>query len=341
MGATPSVELHVMGGLTFDDIVEAARRLHGIAERTPVLRSDALDDLAGNTLFVKCESRQRGGAFKFRGAYNRLAQLSPDERRRGVVAFSSGNHAQGVALAAKLLGIDATIVMPTDAPAAKLSATRAHGAHVVLYDRKTEDREKIARELCERSGATLVPPFDDYRIIAGQGTTALELLDEIPDLDAIATPLGGGGLLAGCSVAAKHVRPQVRLFGVEPERGNDWQLSFERGAPQAIVLPETIADGLQTTAPGELTWPIVRSAVEDIITVSDDELRSAMRVAYRELQLVAEPSGVAALAAALARKLPVERSRVGIVVSGGNVDSAKFDEIVGGNTSKAAQATGG
>ena len=317
-----------MATLTYDDVRAAARRLEGIAQRTPVMRLDALDALAGNALFVKCESLQRGGAFKFRGAYNRLSQLDDDERKRGVVAFSSGNHAQGVALAAKLLGIQATIVMPVDAPATKLAATRAHGATVVTYDRRTQDREKIASEICARTGATLVPPFDDYRIMAGQGTTALELFEEVPDLDALVVPLGGGGLLAGCAVAAKHVRPHVRLFGVEPEAGNDWQLSFKLGERQRIALPETIADGLQAPTPGELTWPIVHGSVEAILTVSDDEIREAMAQAHEHLHLVLEPSGSVGLAAALTHKVPLRSARIGVVVSGGNVDPSFFAQLV-------------
>ncbi|MBV8264702.1 MAG: pyridoxal-phosphate dependent enzyme [Candidatus Eremiobacteraeota bacterium] len=327
-----------MDGLTFDDIRAAADRLRGVAEHTPVLRSNELDDIAGNTLFVKCENRQHGGAFKFRGAYNRLAQLSTDERRRGVVAFSSGNHAQGVALAAKLLGIDATIVMPQDAPVAKLEATRRHGAQVVTYDRRRDDREQIAHDLCARTQGTLVPPFDDYRVMAGQGTTALELLEDEPDLDAIATPLGGGGLLAGCAVAARHLRPQIRIFGVEPEAGNDWQLSFQHGTRERIGFPDTIADGLQAMSPGELTWPIVHALAEQIVTVSDEEIRSAMADAHELLQMVVEPSGAVALAAALCRKLPLQGARLGIVITGGNVDADTFERIV--KSARASQATG-
>ncbi|MBV8667723.1 MAG: pyridoxal-phosphate dependent enzyme [Candidatus Eremiobacteraeota bacterium] len=327
-----------MDGLTFDDIRAAADRLRGVAEHTPVLRSNELDDIAGNTLFVKCENRQHGGAFKFRGAYNRLSQLSTDERRRGVVAFSSGNHAQGVALAAKLLGIDATIVMPQDAPVAKLEATRRHGAQVVTYDRRRDDREQIARDLCARAQGTLVPPFDDYRVMAGQGTTALELLEDEPDLDAIATPLGGGGLLAGCAVAARHLRPQIRIFGVEPEAGNDWQLSFQHGTRERIGFPDTIADGLQAMSPGELTWPIVHALAEQIVTVSDEEIRSAMADAHELLQMVVEPSGAVALAAALCRKLPLQGARLGIVITGGNVDADTFERIV--KSARTSQATG-
>jgi threo-3-hydroxy-L-aspartate ammonia-lyase len=314
--------------LRFEDVQAAAQRLAGVAERTPVVRSSALDAIAGNSLFVKCENLQRGGAFKFRGAYNRLAQLSDEERKRGVVAFSSGNHAQGVALAAKLLGMEATIVMPADAPAAKLEATAKLGARVVTYDRRREDRERIAAEIRDRTGATLVPPFDDYHIMAGQGTTALELLEEIADLDVLVTPLGGGGLLSGCAVVAHRLRPQALVYGVEPEAGNDWQLSFARGAPQRIDLPETIADGLQAPTPGALTWPIVHELVADILTVSEDEIRQGMRAAAEHLALVVEPSGAVALAAALRGKLPQRGARVGIVVSGGNVDRGKFEELL-------------
>ena len=306
----------------------AALRLRGIAQRTPVVHSHGLDARAGNALFIKCENNQRGGAFKFRGAYNRLAQLSADARRRGVVAFSSGNHAQGVALAAKLLGIDATIVMPTDAPATKLLATREHGATVIPYERKTQDREAIAHEISARTHAILIPPFDDYRIMAGQGTAALELFEEIPDLDALLVPLGGGGLLAGCSVAARHERPHLLIYGVEPAAGNDWQISFERGERQTIADPETIADGLRSPSPGELTWPIVHALANGVVTVSDDEIRTAMRAAFDDAGLVLEPSGSVAVAAALAHRLPLQGKRVGIIASGGNVDRDYFERLV-------------
>jgi threo-3-hydroxy-L-aspartate ammonia-lyase len=314
--------------LTIDDIRAAALRLQGVAERTPVARSDELDELAGNALFIKCENSQRGGAFKFRGAYNRMAQLSDEERARGVVAFSSGNHAQGVALAAKLLGIDATIVMPADAPATKLKATREYGARVITYDRLTQDREAIAHEIATRTHAVLIPPFDDYRIMAGQGTAALELFEEVPKLDALLVPLGGGGLLSGCSVVARHERPEILIYGVEPAAGNDWQISFERGERQTIDDPETIADGLRSPSPGELTWPIVHELVNGVLTVSDDEIRAAMRAAFEDTQLVLEPSGSVALAAALARKLPLRRQRIGIIASGGNVDRDNFEHLV-------------
>ncbi|MDQ6768200.1 MAG: pyridoxal-phosphate dependent enzyme [Candidatus Eremiobacteraeota bacterium] len=314
--------------LTIDDVRAAALRLRGIAEQTPVVRSTGLDALAGNSLFIKCENQQRAGAFKFRGAYNRLAQLSDDERRRGVVAFSSGNHAQGVALAAQLLGVKAIIVMPADAPATKLEATRGYGATVVTYDRRSENREAIAAEIASRANATLVPPFDDYRIMAGQGTAAYELFEEMHELDALLVPLGGGGLLAGCAVAAKHERPHVLVYGVEPEAGNDWQISFERGERQTIADPETIADGLRSSSPGELTWPIVRALADGVLTVSDDEIRSTMHAALQHAQLVLEPSGSVALAAAIFRKLGVHGKRVGIIISGGNVDPDTFERLV-------------
>jgi len=314
--------------LRFEDVRAAAQRLRGVVERTPVVRSSTLDAIAGNSLFVKCENLQRGGAFKFRGAYNRLAQLSDEERKRGVVAFSSGNHAQGVALAAKLLGIEATIVMPADAPAAKLEGTRRLGAQVVTYDRHTGDRERMAADICDRTGATLVPPFDDYNIMAGQGTAALELFEEVGDLDVLVTPLGGGGLLSGCAVVAHHLCPRTLVYGVEPEAGNDWQLSFNRGTPQRIALPATIADGLQAPSPGALTWPIVHELVAGILTVSDDEICDGMRAAADHLSLIVEPSGAVALAAAMRGKLPQRQARVGIVVSGGNVDRDSYERLV-------------
>lgn len=314
--------------LTIDDVRAAALRLRGIAERTPVVHSAELDAHAGNALFIKCENSQRGGAFKFRGAYNRIAQLSDDERHRGVVAFSSGNHAQGVALAAKLLGVNATIVMPADAPATKLRATREYGASVITYDRLTQDREAIAHEISARTHAILVPPFDDYRIMAGQGTAALELFEEVPDLDALLVPLGGGGLLAGSSVVARHERPELLIYGVEPAAANDWQISFERGERHVIADPETIADGLRSPSPGELTWPIVHALANGVLTVSDDEIRAAMRAAFDHAALVLEPSGSVALAAALAAKLPLHGKRVGIIASGGNVDRDNFQRLV-------------
>ena len=268
------------------------------------------------------------GAFKFRGAYNRLAQLSPEERRAGVVAYSSGNHAQGVALAAELLDIPATIVMPRDAPESKLAATRGYGAEVVLYERSEENRAVIAQGIAKERGATIVPPYDDERIAAGAGTTALELLHDAGPLDAIVTPVGGGGLLAGCAVAAHGIDPDIEIWGVEPQAGNDVQQSFERGERVTIEVPKTIADGLQTQSPGEITFPIIREHVTGIATVSDEELIEAMRLMFERMKLVVEPSGVAAFAAVLNERFPVRGRRIGIVLSGGNVDPARYAQLL-------------
>ena len=268
------------------------------------------------------------GAFKFRGAYNRIAQLSPSERRGGVVAFSSGNHAQGVALAARLLGVEATIVMPSDAPAAKVAATREYGAEVITYDRQTINRGALAAELAAERGATLVPPYDDPAIVAGQGTVALELLEDVPALDILLVCTGGGGLLAGCALAATALRPEIAIYGVEPEAGDDFARSFAKNERIEIGVPDTIADGQQTTSPGELTFPIVKRLCAGILTVSDDGLRDAMRFAFERLKLVMEPSGACALAALLAEKLDVRGSRVGVIVSGGNVDARRYADII-------------
>jgi threonine dehydratase len=308
----------------YADVAAAARRLAGVAHRTPVVTSRTLDALTGAQAFVKCENLQRVGAFKFRGAYNRIAQLDERERARGVVAFSSGNHAQGVALAAALLATPAAIVMPADAPRAKLDATREYGAELVLYDRLREDRVAIARRLVAERGATLVPPYDDPAIVAGQGTVADELCAEVAALDVLLVPLGGGGLLAGCALAALHHRPDIEVWGVEPAAGDDWVRSLARGERVTIEVPHTIADGAQTTAPGILTYPIVRALARGAVTVGDDDLRAAMRFAFERLKLVVEPTGVLALAAALRGKVPLRGRRAGIVVTGGNVDAATF-----------------
>jgi len=313
----------------FGDVRAAARRLRGVAHRTPIVTSRTLDGRTGARAFLKCENLQRMGAFKFRGAYNRIAQLPEAERARGVVAFSSGNHAQGVALAAQLLGIPATIVMPSDAPAAKVAATREYGAEIVSYDRQTMNRGAIAAEIAAGRGATLVPPYDDRDIIAGQGTVALELLEDVPDLDVLLVCTGGGGLLAGCALAATALRPGIAIYGVEPEAGDDFAQSFARGERVEIAVPRTIADGQQTTSPGELTFPIVRRLCAGIVTVSDDELRATMRFAFERLKLVMEPSGASALAALLHGKVDAVRGkRVGVVISGGNVDAAHYAAIV-------------
>jgi threonine dehydratase len=313
---------------SYDDVVAAAARLRGIAHRTPVLTSRTLDALAGATVFLKAENLQRMGAFKFRGAYNRLAQLTDRERHDGVVAFSSGNHAQGVALAAQLLGVHATIVMPSDAPIAKLEATRGYGARVVLYDRATEDRDAIAREIAAEHGATIVPPFDDPAVIAGQGTTALELLEETGPLDLLLVCTGGGGLLSGCALAATRLSPGIAIYGVEPEAGDDWVQSLAKGERVTIPVPRTIADGMQTQAPGVLTFPIVQALCAGVVTVGDDDLRDAMRFAFSRMKMVVEPSGAAALAAVMKKKVDVRGKRVGVTISGGNVDASTFAKLV-------------
>jgi len=316
--------------LGVSDVEAAATRLRGVAHRTPVLTSRTLDARAGAQVFLKCENLQRMGAFKFRGAYNRIAQLTPEQRSGGVVAYSSGNHAQGVALAAKLLGVPAAIVMPHDAPAAKVAATREYGADVIFYDRASHNRAEIAEGIARERGAVLVPPYDDPEIIAGQGTVALEFVEEVAGLDALLVPVGGGGLLAGCALAATARRPGIALYGVEPEAGDDFARSFVENRRIEIAVPKTIADGQQTTSPGLLTFPIVKRLCAGFYTVSDDEIRVAMRFAFERLKLVIEPSGASALAALLAGKSDAHGKNVGIVISGGNVDPAAYAAIIAG-----------
>jgi threonine dehydratase len=313
---------------TFDDVRAAAGRLRGVAHRTPVVTSRTLDERTGARVFLKAENLQRMGAFKFRGAYNRLAQLTTSELAGGVVAFSSGNHAQGVALAAQLLGVPAAIVMPADAPEAKLAATRGYGAEVILYERERMNRAELAASIANERGATLVPPYDDPAIIAGQGTVALELIEDAGQLDALLVCLGGGGLMAGSCLAATALSPGVRIYGVEPEAGDDWVRSFAADRIVSIPVPKTIADGQQTQAPGELTWPIVRGLAAGIVTVTDDEIRATMRFAFERLKLVLEPSGASALAALLFEKVDLRGTRVGITLSGGNVDPKTFAAIL-------------
>jgi threonine dehydratase len=313
---------------TFADVRSAAERLRGVAHRTPVLTSRTLDALTGSTAFLKCENLQRMGAFKFRGAYNRIAQLDAAERRGGVVAYSSGNHAQGVALAARLRNVAATIVMPADAPFAKLAATRGYGAEIVTYERATMDRVAIAQGIARERGGTIVPPYDDPAIIAGAGTVALELIEDTGALDALLVPLGGGGLLAGCALAATALAAGIAVYGVEPAAGDDWRQSWERGEIVSIPVPQTIADGQQTQSPGNLTWPIARSLCAGIVTVSDDEIRAAMKFAFERLKLVIEPSGACALAALLCARADVRAKRVGVTISGGNVDSGVFAQAI-------------
>jgi len=311
---------------TFDDVAAAARRLEGHAHRTPVLSSRTLDEALGASLFFKCENFQRMGAFKFRGAFNALACLDARQRRAGVVAFSSGNHAQAVALAARLLGMPATIVMPQDAPAAKVAATRGYGGTVVFYDRYTEDREAISAHLAEQHGMTLVPPYDHADVIAGQGTAAKELLDEVGPLDAVFVCLGGGGLLGGSALAARALSPRARIYGVEPEAGNDGQQSFRSGAIVHIATPKTIADGAQTQHLGRLTFDIIRRDVDDILTASDAELIEGMRFFAERMKMVVEPTGCLGFAAA--RRQARRGQRVGVIVSGGNVDMPRFAALL-------------
>ncbi len=308
--------------VTMADVRAAAERLNGVAHRTPVMTSRTLNALTGREVYVKCENFQRAGAFKFRGAYNRLSRLGADEKRRGVVAFSSGNHAQGVALAAHLLGIPAVIVMPDDAPQVKLDATRGYGAEVVLNNRQTSSREEIARRLSEERGLTLVPPFNDPDIIAGQGTTALELLAEVPDIDAIVTPVGGGGLIGGCAVAAKALSPSIRIYGVEAQGADDAQQSLRAGHIVAIPPPTTVADGIRTQSVGPLTFAIMQNLVEDIVLVTDAEIMDAVRFCMLRMKIVVEPTGAVPVAAVMQNRIPASARRVGVVVSGGNIDIA-------------------
>ncbi len=305
--------------VTFADVQRAAERLRGVANRTPVMTSRTFNALTGRAVFFKCENFQRGGAFKFRGAYNRLSQLSDEQKRRGIVAFSSGNHAQGVALAAHILNIPATIVMPDDAPRVKLDATRGYGAEVVLNNRQTTSREEIARKLAEERGLTLVPPFNDPHIIAGQGTAALELLEEIPDLDALVSPIGGGGLISGCAIAAKAMRPQIKVFGVEAEGADDAKQSLQRGEIVHIEPPTTIADGIRTQTVGALTFAIMRELLSDVVIVSDDEIMDALRFVIPRMKIVVEPTGAVPIAAVMQNRIPANLKRVGVIVSGGNI----------------------
>lgn len=314
------------------DVQAARERIRSYVHRTPVLTSQQVDERIGARVFFKCEIFQKVGAFKARGAFSRMTLLSPAERSRGVVAFSSGNHAQAVALAARELGIRATIIMPKDAPALKVTATRSYGAQVVLYDRLGgENRETVARRIVDEEGSVLVPPFDDDAVIAGQGTLALELLEDVPDLEVLLTPVSGGGLLSGCAVAARGLRKEVRLWGVEPEAGDDMKRSFAAGRPVEIPLPATIADALQMTRPAERTLAIVRALTEGIVTVSDLELRQAMAFLAARMKIVVEPGGGAAFAALLHGKVPdVAGHRVGVVLSGGNVDPDRFGALISG-----------
>jgi len=308
--------------VTFDDVLAAADRIRGTAHRTPVATSRTLDERLAARLFLKCENLQRAGAFKFRGAYNAIARLSPEERRSGVLTYSSGNHAQAIALASRLLGTQATIVMPENAPAAKRAATEGYGARVVAYDPGKEKREEVAERLRQQGEPVLIPPYDHEDVIAGQGTAALELLEDVGELDLLLVPCGGGGLLSGSALAARRLRPRCRVVGVEPETADDATRSFRTGVLHTVSNPETIADGARTPSLGRLTFPLVRAHVDDMITVSDDDLVRAMRFVWERMKLVVEPTGVLGLAAAFRGKVDVAGKRVGVVLSGGNVDLA-------------------
>ncbi len=312
----------------YSDVIAAAQRLQGFAHQTPVFTSRTLDAETGAQVFIKCENLQRTGSFKFRGAFNALSQFDAQQRKAGVVAFSSGNHAQGIALAAQLLGMPATIVMPTDAPAAKVAATREYGASVVLYDRFNEDREQIGRTLAVEHGMTLIPPYDHPHILAGQGTAAKELLEFTGPLDALFVGLGGGGMLSGTALSTRALARDCQLFGVEPQAGNDGQRSFQTGSIVHIDTPATIADGAQTQHLGDCTFPIIRDKVTDILTVSDAQLVAAMKFFMQRMKMVVEPTGCLGLAALRQLGERFKGQRVGIIVTGGNVDIARYAALL-------------
>ncbi len=314
--------------ISFDDVAAAHERIRGKAHRTPVLTSGTADTLTGARLFFKCENLQRMGAFKFRGAYNAIAQFTPEQKSGGVVAFSSGNHAQAIALAARLQGIKAVIVMPEDAPAVKVAATRGYGGEVIFYDRYQDDREALGRRLAAERGLTLVPPYDHPHVMAGQGTAAKELIEDAGELDLLVVCLGGGGLLSGCAVAARAMNPKATIVGVEPEAGDDGQRSFRSGKIVHIDTPKTIADGAQTQHLGEHTFPVIRRLVDDIVTVSDAELVEAMKFFAGRMKMIVEPTGCLAAAAVFNQKLDVKGRKVGVLLSGGNVDLTRFAELV-------------
>jgi threonine dehydratase len=314
---------------TLDGVRRAAARLHGIAHRTPVITSRTLDALVGAEVLLKAEGLQRAGAFKFRGAYNAISSLTDQQRGRGVLAASSGNHAQAVALSARLLATTATILMPHDAPAAKRAATEAYGATVVGYDRYADDREQLLAELSAERGLQVVHPYDDPRVMAGAGTTALELLEDAGELDLLLVPVGGGGLISGCATVVKALSPGTRVVGVEPLASDDVARSKASGRRERVTVGKTIADGQQLPTPGARTWPVIDALVDDVVTVSDDDIVAAMRLLFERLKVVAEPSGASALAALLRGGLHDAGSRVGVVLSGANVDAARFAALLG------------
>ena len=314
--------------VTLEDISRAATRLAPVVHHTPVLRSRALDALAGATLHFKAENLQRAGAFKIRGAYNKIVQLPEVERRRGVISYSSGNHAQGVALAASLLGGPATIVVPENIVPSKRAATAAYGARIVPCGTTSAERHRRAEEIAREEGLAIVRPYDDPDIIAGQGTVALEFLEQVPDLDALVVPIGGGGLISGCAVAARGKRPKIRIVGVEPEDGDDTRRSLAAGKRLSIPGPRTIADGLRAIEPGELTFPIIQRLVDEVVTVTDDEIRQALRLLLERVKVLVEPSAAVGLAAVLGRKTDFQ-GRIGIVLSGGNVSLDDLPQLLG------------
>jgi threonine dehydratase len=316
--------------VTLDDVRAAAERIKGVAHRTPVVRSRTLDELVGAEVFLKCENLQRVGAFKFRGAYNAISRLSPEQLAKGIAAYSSGNHAQAVALAARELGSRAVILMPADTPASKRDAVAGYGAEIVTYDRYTEDRTALGEALAADRGLALIPPYEHPHVIAGQGTAALELLEEVGELGLLVSPVGGGGLIAGSATAAKGLQPGIRVVGVEPEAGDDTKRSLAAGERVSIPVPRTIADAMAADIPGELTFSINKVLVDEIVLVSDDELREAMRLLFDRLKMVAEPTGASGLAALLAGHVRDVPSRVGVIVSGGNVDTRRFVELMAG-----------
>lgn len=327
-----AVSTEIQQSVTFEDILAASERIKALARQTPVLTSRLFDEAAGTRALFKCENLQRGGAFKIRGAANFLLSLDREERNRGVVTFSSGNHAQAVAIAAAHLGVAATIVMPTDAPKAKVESTKAYGPKIIFFDRQKESREEIAARIAKETGAVVLPSYDHPWVIAGQGTAALELLREHPDLQAIAVPLGGGGLLSGTLIVASELNPAIKVFGVEPELANDWYQSLQRGERVEIAPPPTIADGLRTPVPGSITYPIVRDLVREVLTVTEEEIKGTVRFLLSRMKIIAEPSGAVGAAAVLNRKLCSEIRSAGILISGGNVD---FD-VLGGICQEAA-----
>lgn len=307
--------------LTTNLIKEARERIASHVHRTPVFTSRFFNEVAGYDVFFKCENLQRAGAFKIRGATNKILSLTSEEKRRGVAAFSSGNHAQAVALAAREAGVRAVVAMPNDAPKTKVAGTRGYGAEIVFYDRQTQDREAVAHEIADRENLTMVPPYDDYVVMAGQGTCALEFLEDQPDLDCILAPCSGGGLFAGISTAARGFKPAIRCFAIEPESGDDTRQSFIKGERVSIRPPPTIADGLRVQIPGTLTFPILQQNADDVLTVSDEEIVETIKVLLFRMKLLVEPSGAAAAAAVLFRKLPQNLRRVGVILSGGNIDA--------------------